>query len=146
MTKSVYIQALLAGLLMLAGCASPWDRVQRLNVKLNRTSRDGLEISLEPRDSSGHLIRLNGNLTVKLWVYDNPRASGFTEGAFRQEWLDITLDDSSYGNESAEVNLPFKGFYPDVSAVGALDVTLIEDSHSISGNVDGLDVGSESFR
>jgi hypothetical protein len=145
MTKFVSLPALLAGLVLIAGCALPWDRVERLNVKLNRTSSSGLEINLAPRDSRGNLIRLTGSLTVKLWVYDNPRGCGFTEGEFRQEWTDINLRESSYDKEGAEVDLPFKGFFPDVMTIGGLDVVLIENGRSISGGEDRIDIGTQSF-
>ena len=141
--------ACLSLMLMAAGCATPsqpWDRVTRLNVTLLRAYGSGIDILVTPRDAQGRLVALDGTLDVKLWVYDNPRGVSFSEGSFRQEWLSIRLDKDSYDPQrGADLSLPYDDFNPDISTLGALTLTLTDTVRSITGDVDRIAIGSESF-
>jgi hypothetical protein len=138
--------ACLSILVLAAGCATPWERVSRLNVILSDTQSTGIEIFIVPRDAKGHIVPLTGNLNVKLFVYENPRGCGFCEGEYKQEWPGIVLTGDSYDSEQgALLILPYDGFSPDVLTLCALDVILTQGECSINGSADHLDIGSETF-
>jgi hypothetical protein len=140
------IAVLLALILAVTACAEPWERVSRLNVILVKTNASGLEILVVPRDDKGNIIPLSGNLNAKLWVYENPRGCGLCEGEFKQEWPDIVLTNNSYeAEDGARLILPFNGFYPEESTLGALDVNLTQGSYTINGQADRLAIGTEVF-
>ena len=117
-----------------------------LNIVLVKTNSSGMEILVIPRDSRGNLIPLTGTFNAKLYVYDNPRGCGLCEGEYKQEWPGIILSKSSYEPENgARLKLPFNSFYPDTFTLGALDVSLVDGSHTITCQADRLAIGTEVF-
>lgn len=104
--------------------------------------KDGVEVTVSPKDVDGNLVRTDGTVTARLWLSVFDSEGNRVRGRLLETWNNMPVSKSGYGDYGYKIVLPFSNYASQTNDYGLFEITLrTPDGKSFTAEETPLSLG-----